>query len=115
MNIIRKYPETLTMKQLYDLTKSPEIKRMSSNQGEEIEIDAFIEYEDVKADGTISTIVSIKDKTGETFATNSPTFTSDFDSIVEMCTSAGEQLHTIKVSGGRSKAGRNFITCVYID
>lgn len=116
MNIIKSSPENLTMKQLYDLTKSPEIQKLSTVKGEELVIDSFCIYEDVKQDGTIITILSLKTDDGEMYATNSKTFTGDFLDILAMCEESNAPMpHTIRVMEGTSRAGRSYISCVYID
>lgn len=115
MNINAKSKENMTMKELYNLTKNPEIKKMSSIKGEDIEVGNWLVYTEVNKDGEAMTVLSIEDReTSEIFATNSQTFINEFYSIIDMCSDAGEELHTIKVHNGKSKAGREFITCVYI-
>lgn len=116
MKIIKSSPESLTMKQLYDLTKSPAIKKLSTMKGEELVIDSFCIYEDEKPDGTIITILSIKTDDGEMFATNSKTFTSDFLDILTMCAESGAPMpKKVAVLEGTSRAGRSYISCVYLD
>lgn len=113
MTIIKKSND-LTMKDIYDLTKSPEIQKMTSIKGETLDIDSYAVYEDVTNTGEIQTIASIKTKEGETFATNSRTFTREFLSILDMCEEVGETVHEVKVHAATSKSGREFITCVYV-
>lgn len=116
MNIIEK-SGALTMAEMYKLTKSPEIAKMSTLKEQEIEIDKFIVYEDVSiSTGEVTTILSISTPQGETFATNSKTFTRDFMDIIAMCREANEPMpHTIKVLSRRGKSGREYIQCAYIN
>lgn len=115
MEIIKKSSDKLTMKQLYDLTKSPEIQRVSDNEGALVLVDAWALYNDTDKDGNTREILSILDNEVGAVATNSATFIRDFMEIAEMCTVCGEKLQHVKISSGISKAGRKFYTCVYVD
>lgn len=115
MEIIRKSSEELTVKQIYDLTKSPEIQRVSENDGALMRVDAWALYRDTDKDGNTREILSILDNEVGVVATNSLTFIGDFIEIIEMCMDYGEEVQHIKISSGTSKAGRTFYTCVYID
>ena len=114
MNILKKSGE-LTLKQLYDLSKSPEIQKMSTVKGQDLEIDTFLAYEDVNTTtGEAQTIVSIRTTDGETFATNSKTFTREFMDVIAMCEEANAPMpKLIGVLARQSRAGREFITCAY--
>lgn len=115
MNILYKL-NVANHKDLYDLTKSPAIKKMSSIEGETRSIDCAVIYEDMKHDGEIQKILSIRCKeSGEIFATNSPTFIQDFEDARDMMKEFNEEIHTIRVEGGTSRNGRHFISCVYVD
>lgn len=114
MNIIFK-SDKCTAKDLYDLTMNPEIQKMSSIVDDTIEIDVCALYEDTNSKGEIQRIFSCRTMDGEIFATNSPTFTSDYDRMRTMFAEFGEEVHSIQVVGGVSKSGRDFITCKYID
>lgn len=115
MEIIKKSSDELTMKQLYDLTKSPEIQRVSDNEGALVQVDAWALYNDTDKDGNTREILSILDNEVGAVATNSATFIRDFMEIAEMCTVYGVKLQHVKISSGISKAGRKFYTCVYVD
>lgn len=115
MEIIRKSSEELTVKQIYDLTKSPEIQRVSDNDGALMRVDAWALYRDTDKDGNTREILSILDNEVGVVATNSATFIGDFMEIAEMCMDYGEEVQHIKISSGTSKTGRTFYTCVYID
>ena len=98
MNILNKSRNDFSVKELYDLTKSPEIMKMSTiaPAESELEIVDFIIYEDVNIKGESQTIVCVKTADGELYATNSPTFTRQFKDVVDMCEAVGEKLHKIK-------------------
>lgn len=106
----------LTVKDIYALTMNPNTGKMKDHKGERIELAAWAVYQDVnRKTGEVQDILAIKTPEGETFATNSPTFINDFLSMMELFTSMGETVPAIVVSSGTSKAGREYITCVYSD
>ena len=115
MEIIKKSSEELTVKQIYDLTKSPEIQRVSDNEGALVQVDAWVLYNDTDSIGNTREILSILDNEVGAVATNSATFIRDFMEIAEMCAVCGVKLQHVKISSGTSKAGRKFYTCVYLD
>lgn len=115
MEIITKSSNELTMKQMYDLTKSPEIQKLSDNDGALVQVDAWALYKDTDKDGNTREILSILDSEVGAVATNSVTFIRDFMEITEMCLDCNVEVHHIKISSGMSKAGRKFYTCVYVD
>lgn len=115
MEIIKKSSDELTMKQMYDLTKSPEIQRVSDNEGALVKVDAWVLYNDTDSIGNTREILSILDNEVGAVATNSATFIRDFMEITDMCADCGEEVQHIKISSGTSKAGRKFYTCVYVD
>lgn len=115
MTILKK-SDNLTMQEMYKLIKSPEIAKLSSIKGEELEIAAFIVYEDADVKtGEITHVAGFESAQGELFATNSKTFVRDFLDIIAMCEEAGAALPTIiKVYPRTGKSGREYIQCVYI-
>lgn len=100
----------LSAAEVYKLTMSPEIRRMSDNLGAEIDVQAYCIYEDGE-DDDIKTILSIMDAEGNVFATNSSTFQREFMRMNDLFTQMGCDLPVIKVCCGVSKSGRDFITC----
>lgn len=114
MNILKKSGE-LNFKQIYELSKSPEIQKMSTVKGQDLEIESFLAYEDTNnTTGEPQTIVSIRTTDGETFATNSKTFTREFMDILTMCEEANAPMpKVVGVIARTSRAGREFITCTY--
>lgn len=115
MNILYKL-NVANHKDLYNLTKSPVIKKLSSIEGETRGIDCAVIYEDTNMDGEIHKILSFRCKeSGEIFATNSQTFIQDFEDARDMMKEFNEEVHTIRVDGGTSRNGRHFLRCVYVD
>lgn len=111
MTTITKTSKDLNKKELYQMTKSPKIQKMSDNKGVVIDVAAYCFYTDEKNDGKSVDIVSIMDNDGAVYATNSPTFMSDFEDICDIM--EGEDF-SIEVISGTSKAGREFITCALV-
>lgn len=111
MQIIQK-SENLTKKQLYDMTTSPAVQKMSNAIGQILPVEGYALYEDVNKDGEVQSLLSILTENGDAYATNSSTFISDFMTCVNI---AGEELHSIEVMQGKSKAGRPFIMCRWHD
>lgn len=106
--------KNLTTVDIYRLTKSPNTQKMSDCVGQRIEVKAWALYEDAdKKTGELKTILTISTPDGETFGTNSGTFITEFLDMWNMFDDAGETVNAIEVLSGTSKAGRNFITCVY--
>lgn len=115
MNIIEKSGELKTT-DLYHLTMNPATQKMKDIKGQRLEVDCWCIYEDVqKSTGALQEILAVKTPENEVFATNSPTFIEDFRKMWELFTGYGETIRAISVISGTSKAGREFITCVYAD
>jgi hypothetical protein len=114
MNIIAK-SGNLTMAEMYRLTKSPDVAKLTTMKNQELDLARFIVHEDVTNTGESITVAAFETEQGEVFATNSPTFTRDFLDILTMCKEAGEPApHRIKVLPKMGKSGREYIQCVYL-
>ena len=115
MTILKK-SGALTMAEMYRLTKSPEIAKLSTVKGQEIQIKSFLVHEDTDQDGNAVIIAAFETEQGELFATNSKTFTRDFLDILAMCEEAGAPMPVkIKVLEKVGKSGRAYIQCAYIE
>ena len=99
--------EVYAGKEIYKMTKSNSIKKMSEIDGV-FGCLGFIYYEDEKTDGSTVPILTIEADTGEVFATNSATFIRSFLDIYEMMQ---ELPIDIVVGHATSKKGRAFIFC----
>lgn len=111
MEIIRK-SDGLTAKDLYTMTKGNDVRRMADAKGEVLHISKFIQYNDVSDEGEIIPVLAVETAEGARYATNSKTFIRNFGDIVIMYDESGEQLPTdFKVGSGRSRAGREYLTC----
>lgn len=112
MNIVKLYPEDASKKTRYNLTMSPKMQNMKSIKGSVLEVSAWCKYEDVDVKtGEVRPILSIETPEGEVFGTNSATFISDFEAMVDMFGEGG--VDALEIISGTSKAGREFITCAY--
>lgn len=113
MKIINSYPENLTMKQAYLLTRNPDSRPMKMLEGSTFNIAAYAIYEDVNAKGDEQEVLSVLTKEGDTFGTISLTFKREFEAIVDLVKQYGDDLTTvdIEVVGGESKSGRHYIGC----
>lgn len=96
------------------LTKNPEIGKLSEMEGNVIEISKWCIFEDGEEED-VKEILSIVSTDGAAYATNSTTFMREFKSLQELYKQFGYNLNKIKVVGGISKGGRNFITCAAVD
>ena len=115
MNILYKQGIN-SAKDLYDLTKSPAIKKLSTIKGETRHISCAVIYEDTKPSGEIQKVFSFRcADTGDIFATNSATFIRDFEDARDLLKEFNEEIHTIVVDSGTSRAGRTYISCIYVD
>ena len=109
MEVTKKFPENMDKRTAYKLMKSPETKKMSDAVDSVLEVRSWMDYSDVDSKtGEIREILAIETVDGEIFGTISPTFRREFADIVNFF---GEDVGAIKVVGGQSKSGRDFITC----
>lgn len=103
------------MAEMYRLTKSPEIAKLSTIKGQTLDLERFIVYADYNTEGDAVVVAAFETVQGELFATNSKTFTNDFLDILTMCEETGAAMpKQIKVLEKTGKSGRSYIQCVYI-
>lgn len=111
MEIIRKTPN-ITAADLFALTKGSQVRMLKDAKGETLDIDQYVLYADEQSDGSTVTVLSLKTKEGAMYATNSGTFIRNFQDILVMYESCGEEPPTcFKVGSAKSKAGREYLTC----
>lgn len=100
---------------LYFLTTSPEIRKMTTVRGETLALDKWVLFADAdRKTGEMRKILSIKSG-DEMYATNSATFIESFEAMLECFAKTGLDVHHIYVATGTSKGGREYIICVYAD
>ena len=109
MEIKTVYPEKLDQRSVYKMVKSAEVQKMIDAAGSELEVVAYVIYDDMdNKTGETKEVVTIATADGELFGTISPTFIREFKDIINYFDGdAGN----IKVISGTSKGGREFITC----
>ena len=106
-NIINKSRE-LSNQELYLLTMSPKAESVKAHVGECIEVSAWLIFEDTdKKTGEVRKILSVLTPDNEVFSSVSPTFQSDFLDMAELF----HNDFAFEVISGKSKAGREFVTC----
>lgn len=99
----------LTEVEQYLMTMDAGIISMKDvKDGTSLQVEAYIEYKDIKNDGTEAELLSIITVDGKVFSTQSATFKSSFKSIHELM--HGKPYAIVKRSG-ETKAGRPFVDC----
>lgn len=106
-NIIEKSRE-LTNQELYLLTMNPKAESVKNHVGERFDVSAWLLFEDTdKKTGEVHSVLSVLTPENEVFSTISPTFQSDFMDMAELF----HNDFAFEVISGKSKAGREFVTC----
>jgi hypothetical protein len=112
------FPATLSARELYDLTNSPEITKMYDHYGENVEIAQYAVVEDEDANGEIHTKVAIRAIDGTLMATNSAPLVRDFENILNCLAQSGGKIsvpHIISIDRRTArKSGRNFSGCTWL-
>lgn len=104
---VLKSSEGLSKKGIYDLTRSPKIKKLSDAVGSVLPVSAYAIYLDEKNDGDAVQILSIQTDDGSVYATNSATANTEFETILDIM---GQDPFSVEIIRGTSKAGREYIT-----
>lgn len=108
---ITKTSRELTSAEQYFLTKAQDVQKMQNAVGTTLDVSYWCIYNDTTVDGEDRELFSVMTPEGEAYATNSPSFLRSFYDILD-CFSP-EEIHTIKIEQGTSKAGRKYLYCVY--
>lgn len=104
----------LTKAEQYYMTLAPDIQKMTSVKGQVLDVDLWCRFTDIREDtGEEIELLSIMTPEHEVYATNSKTFIEAFMQIVDVFGTDG--FNRIKVGTGSSKAGREFITAIYVE
>ena len=103
MEVIKKFPETMDARTQFKMMKSPEVKKMIDADGSILEVKSWVMFKD-----TNYTVLTLETVDGEMFGTISETFMKSFEEIVSFF---GDDVGSLKVISGTSKAGRQYITC----
>lgn len=106
-NIINKSRE-LSNQEMYLLTMSPKASSVKNHVGERIDVEAWLLFEDVdKKSGEVHSVLSVLTPENEVLSTISPTFQSDFLDMAALFNND----FSFEIISGKSKAGREFVTC----
>lgn len=106
-NIIEKSRE-LTNQELYLMTMSPKAESVKNHVGERIDVSAWLVFEDTdKKTGEVHSVLSVLTPENEVLSTISHTFQSDFMDMAELF----HNEFAFEIISGKSKAGREFVTC----
>ena len=92
---------------IFNMTQGS-VAKVSDSVGNVLELAGWILYEDEDKDGNLQTVLALKETNGLISATISKTFIEQFLKMADFMD--GED-YNIKVVGGTSNAGRNYITC----
>lgn len=74
--------------------------------GTEIEVAAWLEYDDEKENGKVESIFSILSTSGQVYACTSKTFSRN---VLEIADVFGDDTYTVVKQSGVTKSGKNFI------
>ena len=108
MKIINQFPNELSKRDAYRLTKAQSVKKMSEAAGSVLNPSAWVLFEDLNSKtGELQTVLVMEDN-GEMCATGSKTFIKEF---CDACEVFDNNPGAIKVNEGTTKSGRKFITC----
>ena len=110
MITIKNETRNFTKVEQYLMTKAPTIKTVKSlDDGDVINVAGYIEFVDVKEDGTTSELMSIITPDNMVYSTQSVTFKrsiKDIETVMQ-----GFPFPVKKISG-QSNAGRKYVDCV---
>lgn len=110
MITIKNETRNFTKVEEYLLTKAPTIKTVKTiEDGDILNIAGYLEFVDVKEDGTTAELMSIITTDNNVYSTQSVTFKrsiKDIETVMQ-----GFPFPVKKISG-QSKAGRKYVDCV---
>lgn len=106
---IKEMSREFTKVEKYLMTIAPDIEPLKNiDDGESIQIDGFLIFDDIKDNGDVQEIVSIITPDKKVYSGQSVTFRQslkDIENVME-----GEKFSIVKISG-KTKAGRDYINC----
>lgn len=114
LEIRRKSNEEISKKDIFMMTKNQNISSMKSlENGTRIPVKYWVLFTDLnRSTGEDVEILSIMAEDGQVIATNSNPFKDMFFDIVEILEET--EGFTIEKIGGKTKAGRDFVTCALV-
>lgn len=106
---IKEMSREFTKVEKYLMTVAPDIESLKNiDDGQSIEVDGFIIFNDIKDNGDVREIMCIITPDKKVYSGQSATFRQslkDIESVMD-----GEKFSIIKISG-KTKAGRDYINC----
>lgn len=106
---IKEMSREFTKVEKYLMTTAPDIESLKNiEDGESIQIDGILIFDDIKDNGDIQNIVSIITPDKKVYSGQSATFKQSLKEIESVMD--GEKFSIIKISG-KTKAGRDYINC----
>lgn len=115
MEILKKKNSNDKASTLYNMMHGSSRLPLKQYDGEIMQLENYIMYTDVTAEGELITCVTLREPDGTTWTTNGNTFIRDFTSIVTACEECGETLQAIRIVDGTSKKGRTYRTCEMVE
>lgn len=107
MNVI-KSSGNISKKDMFNMTEGGSSNKMSDAIGQTLDMAGWILYETEDSKGQTVTALAVIEKNGLISSTISETFIKQFNKILDFMD--GEDFN-LKVIGGTSKNGRQFVTC----
>lgn len=106
---IKEMSREFTKVEKYLMTIAPDIEPLKNiEDGESIQIDGFLIFDDIKDNGEIQELVSIITPDKKVYSGQSTTFRQSIKAIESVMD--GEKFSIVKISG-KTKAGRDYINC----
>lgn len=99
---------TMTAKELYEMTKSHSIEKLSDCCAERLTVIDYVLREDVNSDGEVVQVLTIRTVDGHLYGTISASFIRDFVAIIEC---GVEMPCEIEIIRNKGRSGRTFLTC----
>lgn len=115
MEILKKKNTQDKASVIYNMLHSSQRLPLKQFDGDVMELDNYVLYQDVTAEREVITCVTLREPDGTTWTTNGATFVRDFTTILEACEECGETLDKIAIVDGTSKKGRKYRTCEMVE
>lgn len=110
MNIIRKFPDTMSGAQVYDMTSSNNSDKMTSHRDETLTIESYIVWEDIDhQSGEMKRFLCIRTEDGVNIATNSGVFIDGFERLADCLAMDGQSVSRIEVGSAVARNGRTYL------
>lgn len=113
MKLLRIYPDNLTVTEDYMLTVNETASAMRDCVGQTLPVKAMALLERVdETSGEVTRYVRVLTDVGECYGTSSKSFVRAIETAWDFADRREVPISALEVKTGRSKAGRDFLTCV---